>query len=207
MRLWSRHMYLFALIYTFLGSEVCIKFSLYLSTTIKNHFLIVFRERRLQEHGVELLWVKLQDLLTSTADEPRREALIFFEAVIRGQYLQLVSFICTKMTFVSMLLNCFGAEKHGCFCTPWRCRQGKYTYPGTLGSLGDCQYRLAWKIFFESTVTRQLNWSHKLCRFVMSITSSITKRFKFVSGHYEGTVLQVDQGHGVQRDRKRSEPY
>ena len=91
-------MYLFALIYTFLGSEVCIKFSLYLSTTIKNHFLIVFRERRLQEHGVELLWVKLQDLLTSTADEPRREALIFFEAVIRGQYLQLVSFICTKMT-------------------------------------------------------------------------------------------------------------
>ncbi len=58
--------------------------------TIPTQLKMIYRERRLQEHGVELLWVKLQDLLVTTADEPRREALTFFEAVIRGQYLQLV---------------------------------------------------------------------------------------------------------------------
>jgi hypothetical protein len=56
----------------------------------------------LQEHGVELLWFKLKDLLMSPSDELRHEALTFFEAVIRGQYLQLVisfSYHCSNILF------------------------------------------------------------------------------------------------------------
>ena len=47
------------------------------------------RSRRLQEHGVELLWFKIHDLAEGQDDIARREAWDFFEAVIRGQFTQL----------------------------------------------------------------------------------------------------------------------
>ena len=46
---------------------------------------IVVGEQRLQEHGVELLWVKTKDLLESSDTEQRHDMLNFFEAMVRGQ--------------------------------------------------------------------------------------------------------------------------
>ena len=45
----------------------------------------VVREQRLQEHGVELLWVKTKDLYETQDREQRHDMLSFFEALIRGQ--------------------------------------------------------------------------------------------------------------------------
>ena len=43
------------------------------------------REQKLQEHGVELLWVKTKDLLETSDIEQRHDMLLFFEAMVRGQ--------------------------------------------------------------------------------------------------------------------------
>jgi len=43
------------------------------------------REQKLQEHGVELLWVKTKDLLETSDVVQRHDMLMFFEAMIRGQ--------------------------------------------------------------------------------------------------------------------------
>ncbi len=59
----------------------------------------------MQEHGVELLWVKLQDLMTSSSEDSRREALIFFEAVIRGQYPHLVRSWAVSIIRINQLLQ------------------------------------------------------------------------------------------------------
>ena len=45
----------------------------------------VVREQRLQQHGVELLWVKTKDLYETQDREQRHDMLSFFEALIRGQ--------------------------------------------------------------------------------------------------------------------------
>ena len=44
------------------------------------------REQRLQDHGVELLWMKTKDLMDSSEDEQRSLLLRFYEALVRGQY-------------------------------------------------------------------------------------------------------------------------
>ena len=43
------------------------------------------REQKLQEHGVELLWVKTKDLLETSDIEQRNDMLSFFECIVRGQ--------------------------------------------------------------------------------------------------------------------------
>ena len=43
------------------------------------------REQKLQEHGVELLWVKTKDLLETSDIEQRNDMLTFFECIVRGQ--------------------------------------------------------------------------------------------------------------------------
>ena len=43
------------------------------------------REQRLQEHGVELLWVRTKDLLETSDVEQRNNMLIFYECMVRGQ--------------------------------------------------------------------------------------------------------------------------
>ena len=45
----------------------------------------VVREQRLQQHGVELLWVKTKDLYETQDREQRHDMLSFFEALVRGQ--------------------------------------------------------------------------------------------------------------------------
>ena len=56
---------------------------------IKSLILIV-KSRRLQEHAVELLWVKVQDLAKGPPEmEGHVESLEFIEAIIQGQYEQL----------------------------------------------------------------------------------------------------------------------
>ena len=43
------------------------------------------REQKLQEHGVELLWVKTKDLLDTSDVNQRNDMLMFFESIVRGQ--------------------------------------------------------------------------------------------------------------------------
>lgn len=43
------------------------------------------REQKLQEHGVELLWVKTKDLLDTSDVDQRNDMLMFFESIVRGQ--------------------------------------------------------------------------------------------------------------------------
>ena len=48
------------------------------------------KTRRLQDHAVELLWVKVQDLVKSSAEvEGHIESWELIEAIIQGQYDQL----------------------------------------------------------------------------------------------------------------------
>ena len=47
------------------------------------------KEQKLQEHGVELIWVKTKDLLETADVQQRHDMLMFYEAMIRGQYEQL----------------------------------------------------------------------------------------------------------------------
>lgn len=46
----------------------------------------VVREQILQEHGVELLWMKTKDLADSEVDDERRAVLEFYEALVAGQF-------------------------------------------------------------------------------------------------------------------------
>ena len=56
---------------------------------IKSLILIV-KSRRLQDHAVELLWVKVQDLVKSPPEvEGHTESWEFLDAIIQGQYEQL----------------------------------------------------------------------------------------------------------------------
>lgn len=43
------------------------------------------QEQKLQEHGVELLWVKTKDLLDTSDVGQRLDVLMFYEAIVRGQ--------------------------------------------------------------------------------------------------------------------------
>ena len=56
------------------------------------------REQRLQEHGVELLWVKTKDLLETSDIEQRNDMLIFYECLVRGQ-------VCIITTNFASVIN------------------------------------------------------------------------------------------------------
>ena len=47
------------------------------------------RCRKLQDHAVEVLWIKIEDLAQGTEDQARRETWMFLEAVICGQFDQI----------------------------------------------------------------------------------------------------------------------
>ena len=47
------------------------------------------RCRKLQDHAVEVLWIKIEDLAQGSDDQARHETWMFLEAVICGQFEQI----------------------------------------------------------------------------------------------------------------------
>ena len=47
------------------------------------------RCRKLQDHAVEVLWIKIEDLAQGSDDQARHETWTFIEAVICGQFEQI----------------------------------------------------------------------------------------------------------------------